>query len=327
MRIGRKPSVSHTYTPYKIYHKYENNIAFLRSDDGGFLSLFHTLMTHTKTAVWNADKPAGERIAFTIIETQKIMRALQKQRNHHDYALFCLAVDSLLRGIDLLRLTVADVTDENGEIKDEILWKQKKTKDKVEPFITPATQTALKNWIERSDKRPHDYLFTRTKSPHGSPHIQPNQYRIVVKGWAKLIGLAPDQYSTHSLRRTKPAFLYEYGFSDIATIAEMLGHKDTDTTLRYLGITKSRVKRHALRGDILTREHKSLRKITPLSRDFLNPEFMELFADDLFEQLAPKIMTLFADTIGQKLNSSNFMDELADKLALRLTPKLPFKFD
>ncbi len=284
-------------------------------------------MTHTKTAVWNANKPAGERIAFTIIETQKIMSVLQRQRNHHDYALFCCGVDSMLRGVDLLRLTVADVLDENGDIKDELLWKQKKTSEKVEASLTPATQAALKHWIEWSNKRPNDYLFTRTKNPHGSPHIQPDRCRKLVKQWAQLIGLSPDQYSTHSLRRTKPVFLYEYGFSDIATIAEMLGHKNTATTLRYLGITKAKVKRHALRGDILTRDPKVLQKLTPLSRDFLDPEFLDLFTDEIWARLVPKIYEAFDDLITQRLTTSNFIDELAEKLALRLAPKLPFKFD
>jgi len=241
-------------------------------------------------------KPNGERIAFTITQTQAILRHLQDHKHHHDCALFCTGVDSMLRCNDLLSLEVADVINERGEIRDVLIRNQEKNKDNVDLALTPITQNALRNWIDHSRKRPSDFLFTRKKNPLGSSHIQDDQYRKVVKQWAIAVGLSPEQYSTHSLRRTKPVFLYKYGFSDIAHIAEMLGHKDTATCLRYLGITKEGVIRHAMRGDIFSKDPNVLRKLTPLSRDFLDPEFLDLFTDEIWERLAPKILQLLTRT-------------------------------
>jgi len=180
----------------------------------------------------------GERIAFKIDEAQRIVKALKRKRQHHDCALFSCGVDSMLRGGDLLELRVCDVTDASGIITDTALWRQDKTDENVDLTLTPYTEEALRYWIEFSGKGPNDFLFTRKKPLIGSRPIKPGRYREIVKEWAVLIGLPPEQYSTHSLRRTKPMFLYKYGFSDIATIAFMLGHKDTATTLRYLGVTK-----------------------------------------------------------------------------------------
>jgi len=249
----------------------------------------------------------GERIAFKIDEAQKIAKALKRKRQHHDCALFSCGVDSMLRGGDLLELRVRNVTDAAGIITDTALWRQDKTDENVDLTLTPCTEEALRYWIEFSGKGPDDFLFTRKKPLIGSRPIKPGRYREVVKEWAVLIGLPPEQYSTHSLRRTKPMFLYKYGFSDIATIAFMLGHKDTATTLRYLGITKEEARRHALRGDIFKTDIATLKILTPLARDFLNPDFLDDFTEEVWARLEAKI--------------SLQMDILADQLWERLAPK------
>jgi hypothetical protein len=41
-----------------------------------------------------------------------------------------------------------------------------------------------------------------------SPHLSTRQYSRVVKAWATLIGLNPEDYGTHSLRRTKATLIY-----------------------------------------------------------------------------------------------------------------------
>lgn len=71
----------------------------------------------------------------------------------------------------------------------------------------------------------------------------------MVKGWAAAIGLDPTHYSSHSIRRAKPIFMYRSG-CPIADIARLLGHKSTDVTLHYLGITTEHLRLQALRYDV-----------------------------------------------------------------------------
>ena len=262
-------------------------------------------MKATKSLPWNHEGPVGEKTPFTLAETLCLIRIFQKQHNYHDLALFALGVDSMLRGGDLLQLRVRHVTDQSGNIINNSVWRQSKTNENVNLAITPTTIKALRDWISYSGKKPDDFLFTRTKEPIGSSPIGPGHYRVIVKTWARLIGLPDDEYSTHSIRRTKPSFLYSYGLSDIATIANMLGHTDTTATLRYLGIGKEQARRHALRGDIFNADPSSLKLLTPLARDFLNPAFLDEFTEETWRRLEVRLHAAFDD----------FVDGLLDRLA------------
>jgi len=55
--------------------------------------------------------------------------------------------------------------------------------------------------IEKANLRYDDFLFqSRFKN---LPHISTRQYARILKDWVKSIGLDPDTYGTHSMRRTK----------------------------------------------------------------------------------------------------------------------------
>ena len=49
------------------------------------------------------------------------------------------------------------------------------------------------------------------------------------------IGLRPEEYGTHSLRRTKASIIYK-ATGNLRAIQILLGHSKIENTVRYLGV-------------------------------------------------------------------------------------------
>lgn len=194
---------------------------------------------------WNSGIVVGQKSAFTLAETEAIEAYLLTQENWHDLALLALGTDSMLRAGDLLELQVWRVVYPNGRVRSTVAAKQQKTKRSVFPALTPKTREYLAYFVLVSGKLPDDFLFTRTKDPHTAP-ITRAHYADIIKGWADILGLEPSEYSTHSIRRTKPAHMYAEG-EDIALISKLLGHKSIAVTIEYLGITQKKAEEASLR--------------------------------------------------------------------------------
>jgi site-specific recombinase XerC len=56
-----------------------------------------------------------------------------------------------------------------------------------------------------------------------------------VASWVSLIGLDPGAYGTQSLRRTKPALIYNRT-RNLEAVQRLLGHSKLRNTARFLGI-------------------------------------------------------------------------------------------
>ena len=78
-----------------------------------------------------------------------------------------------------------------------------------------------------------DYLFPghRTRAPH----LSTRQYARFVNAWVSEIGLDPQAYGTHSMRRTKPTLIYQRT-KNLRAVQLLLGHTKLESTIRYLGI-------------------------------------------------------------------------------------------
>lgn len=61
------------------------------------------------------------------------------------------------------------------------------------------------------------------------------QYARLVDEWVEAIGLRPEEYGTHSLRRTKASIIYK-ATGNIRAIQILLGHSKIENTVRYLGV-------------------------------------------------------------------------------------------
>lgn len=177
-------------------------------------------------------KLTGQKPALKTKEVWSIRARLELRARVRDLALFNLAIDSKLRGCDLVALKVDDVS-AGGDVKSRGIIVQKKTGRPVQFEITPQTRTAVAALIKRHGLRFGDYLFPSRLA--GSPHLSTRQYARIVQGWVSSIGLNPATYGTHSLRRTKAALIYRKT-GNLRAVQLLLGHTKLESTVRYLGV-------------------------------------------------------------------------------------------
>ena len=152
--------------------------------------------------------------------------------NARDLALFNMAVDSKLRGCDLVSIRVTDVF-AAGHAKERASIVQSKTGKPVRFEITETTRLSLEQWV--SDTQMTGLEFLWPSRLHGSPHLSTRQYARIVRGWVTSLGLEPSAYGTHSMRRTKVAQIYKKT-GNLRAVQLLLGHTKMDSTVRYLGV-------------------------------------------------------------------------------------------
>lgn len=181
---------------------------------------------------WNKGKLIGQKPPLKLQEVWSIRIRLEVSNKHRDLALFNLAIDSKLRSCDLVKLKVTDISHGNHILKRAMIIQQK-TKRPVQFEITPQTQKSLSFWIAQRHLSSQSYLFPSRTNPEN--HITTRQYARVVKSWLALIGLLPEDYGTHSLRRTKATLIYKRT-KNLRAIQLLLGHTKLESTVRYLGI-------------------------------------------------------------------------------------------
>lgn len=203
----------------------------------------------SKKVVWNRGLIAGQKRAFSLEDLAEIEARLIAQANWHDLALLSFGLDTMLRSSDLLSTRVWQIKYSNGPIRTLMARRQRKTRHIVNPVLTPPTRRYLATWLEQSGKGPQDYVFTRTK-PKVAPPITRAHYADIVKAWASWLGYDPQEFSSHSIQRSKPTQMYWAG-EDIALISRLLGHQSIANTIEYLGITPHKAEAAALRHPMM----------------------------------------------------------------------------
>ena len=157
---------------------------------------------------------------------------LELAENHRDLALFNLAIDSKLRGCDLVRMKVADVM-ASGQIKERASVLQSKTQKPVRFEISEGTRSSLARWMREPLMVGSEYLWPGRF--HERLHISTRQYARIVRDWVTSIGLEASAYGTHSMRRTKVTQIYKKT-GNLRAVQLLLGHTKMDSTVRYLGV-------------------------------------------------------------------------------------------
>jgi integrase len=181
---------------------------------------------------WNKGKLIGQKPPLKPRQVWAIRTRLQIRGKPRDLAMFNLAIDSKLRGSDLVKLKVEDIAP-NGVTRDRATIRQQKTGRPVQFEITEQTRQAIDAWIKASGKGRADYLFTGRGD--ASKHVTTRQYARLVANWISSIGLDPMSFGTHSLRRTKAALIYRKT-GNLRAVQLLLGHSKLESTVRYLGI-------------------------------------------------------------------------------------------
>ena len=173
---------------------------------------------------WNKGKLVGQKPPLKPQEIWTIRIHLELQGKARDLALFNLAIDSKLRGCDLVKLKVSDLA-HGRAVQARARVIQQKTMRPVQFEITDQTRVAVERWIARAELGPGDHLFpSRIKT---RPHISTRQYARVVDSWIADVGLDPAIYGTHSMRRTKASLIYRRT-KNLRAVQLLLGHTKLD---------------------------------------------------------------------------------------------------
>jgi hypothetical protein len=97
--------------------------------------------------------------------------------------MFNLAIDSKLRGCDVVAIKVEDVA-ASGYTADRATVRQKKTGRPVGFELSEQTRQAVDDYLKAANKRPGEFLFTGRRGTDRS--MTTRQYARLVSGWTTI---------------------------------------------------------------------------------------------------------------------------------------------
>lgn len=153
---------------------------------------------------WNKGKLIGQKSPLKLKEIWGIRIRLQLACRTRDLALFNLAIDSKLRGCDLVSLRVGDIAQGNCVLSRAIVM-QRKTLRPVQFKSTEQTRNSVAERMRHAHLNAGEYLFPSRIEK--SLHLSTRQYARIVKCWVASIGLSPAAYGTHTMRRSKATLI------------------------------------------------------------------------------------------------------------------------
>jgi integrase len=110
--------------------------------------------------------------------------------------------------------------------------RQRKTGRPVRFELTEQTRQTIDEYLATANRKPGEYLFTGRRPGES---MSTRQYARLLTDWLVGIGLDPQVYGTHSLRRTKATLIYRRT-GNLRAVQLLLGHTKIESTVRYLGI-------------------------------------------------------------------------------------------
>ncbi len=194
------------------------------------MQIFNQLTT--QRVPWNKGKLTGQKPPLQLKHVWAIRTTLQLDGRIRDLALFNLAIDSKLRGCDVVSVRVEDVAP-HGYAIDRAMVRQRKTGRPVKFEISEQTRQAIDDYLQTKNKVPSDFLFTGRRG--NDRCLTTRQYARLVSEWVSLVGLDSSLFGTHSIRRTK-ATLISRKTGNLRAVQLLLGHTKVESTVRYLGI-------------------------------------------------------------------------------------------
>src|ERR1700751_391734 len=133
-----------------------------------------------KRVPWNKGKLTGAKPPLRPKHVWSIRTKLQIESRVRYLAMFNLAIDSKLRGCDVVAIKVEDVA-AGGYTADRATVRQKKTGQSVRFELTEQTRQAVDDYLRAAGKKPGEFLFT---GDLGSEHsMTTRQYARVVSEW------------------------------------------------------------------------------------------------------------------------------------------------
>ncbi len=181
---------------------------------------------------WNFGAKIGPKRPFNQKQIWAIRFFLDREERIRDRALFDLAIDSKLRGCDLVELKIGDLVS-GPEIRTRATITQRKTGRPVQFEIAADARASLFAWLELRGGDVEGFDFPSRVDPYR--HLSTRQYARLVDECVAAIGLRHEEYGTHSLRRTKASTICK-AKGNIRAIQILLGHSKIENTVRYLGV-------------------------------------------------------------------------------------------
>ena len=183
-------------------------------------------------SAWNAGRKLGAKRALKPQQAWAIRFWLDREGRLRDRALFDLAIDSKLRGCDVVKVRIGDLVT-GGVVRNRAIVIQQKTGKPVQFELLEPARTSLLAWLEHRGGALEDYAFPSRLDQ--ADHISTRQFARLVDEWVTAAGLRREDYGTHSLRRTKASIIYK-ATGNLRAVQILLGHTKIESTVRYLGV-------------------------------------------------------------------------------------------
>jgi integrase len=188
----------------------------------------YTISQTSRRKPWNKGKLIGAKHPLRPKHVWSIRTKLQIAGRTRDLAMFNLAIDSKLRGRDVVSLKVEDVAP-HGDAVDRASVRQKKTGQSVRFEMTEQTREAVDSYLGAGNKKPGEFLFGGRRGRDRPITIR--QYARLAGQWIAGIGLDPSFFGTHSLRRTKATLIYRRT-GNLRAVQLPLGQRKIESTVR-----------------------------------------------------------------------------------------------
>jgi len=224
------------------YKTVEQNICSLRAF---FRFLLETGEIQTdfasKTPMVQARKQTRIPSVWTADELKKLIAAIDRgsPKGKRDYAIILLACCLGVRCTDIKNLKM-----ENFRWKEKTLvFIQSKTREPLSLPLTPEVGWAVIDYLRHGrPKIDSPCLFVKHMAPFG-PFSEANHLYQLIKRYMELAHLPTlkKRRGMHSLRHTMASMLLEND-TPLATISDILGHVNTDSTAVYLKIDIKKLK-------------------------------------------------------------------------------------
>ena len=140
----------------------------------------------SKHVPWNKGKLTGSKPPLRPKHVWAIRTKLQIEGRLRDLAMFNLAIDSKLRGCDIVALKVEDVAP-NGYALDRATVRQKKTGRQVRLELTEPSRQAIDDYLRQVTKKPCEFLFSGRRGPART--MTTRQYSRLVSRCIASVGL------------------------------------------------------------------------------------------------------------------------------------------
>jgi site-specific recombinase XerC len=185
-----------------------------------------------KRRPWNAGRKLGAKRPLKPQQVWAVRFRLDQDLRLRDRAMFDLAIDSKLRGCDVVKMKIGDLV-VGGRVRSRAVVVQQKTGRPVQFELLDSARSSILVWLERRGGTVDDFVFPIRIDQ--ARHISTRQYARLVDEWVTGIGLRREDYGTHSLRRTKAAIIYKQT-GNLRAVQILLGHAKIESTVRYLGV-------------------------------------------------------------------------------------------